>query len=187
MRSRHRPAEEVVVTMPARSKITKLPPEVKAELDRRLIGGGFADYTSLAEWLAEQGFEISRSAIHRYGQEFEEKLSALRIATEQARAITEAVGDEEGVMGDALTRLCQEKAFQVLVEMQSLDPEQIDFNKLTVAVAKLNKASVAQKKWMAEVRFKARAAADDVVKTAKQGGLSEEKAEEIRRRILGIV
>jgi len=179
----------VVVSMPARSKITKLPPEVKAELDRRLIGCGFADYTALAQWLEEQGFEISRSAIHRYGQGFESRLAAIKVATEQARAITDVVGDDEGRMSDALISLVQEKAFDVLVNLQTDDPEIFSkvFPKLGVMVARLSRASVAQKKWMAEAREKARAAADDVVKTAKQGGLSEEKAEEIRRRILGIV
>ena len=173
--------------MPSRSKVTTLPEKVKAELDKRLVTSGFSDYQALAEWLREQGFEISRSAIHRYGQEFEEKLAILKIATEQARAITDAVGDEEGVMSDALTRLCQEKAFQVLVDMEKLDPENVDFAKLSLAIARLNRASVAQKKWMAEFKEKTRQTADEVVKVAQKGGLSEEKAEEIRKRILGIV
>jgi len=54
-------------------------------------------------------------------------------------------------------------------------------------VAKLNKTAILQKKWISDMREKARAAADDVVKVAKAGGLSAEKAEEIRRKILGIV
>jgi len=170
-----------------------LPPEIKAELDRRLIAGSFADYEAQTAWLNEQlcslGLEvsISRSAVGRYGKEFEEKISAIKIATEQARAITEAVGDDAGVTGDALMRLIQEKAFNVLVKMSDLDPENIDFNKLTVAIAKLNNAAVAQKKWQAELQKKATATADEVVKVAKQGGLSNEKAEVIKKKILGIV
>lgn len=154
-------------------------------MDRRLIAGGFSGYQELADWLREQGFELSRSALHRYGQQFENRLAALKIATEQARAITEAVGDEEGVMGDALTRLAQEKAFQVLVEME--DAGEVSLPKLGRMIADLNRTSIAQKKWMAEMRKKAAAAAESVVKTARQGGLSDEKAEEIRKKILGIV
>jgi hypothetical protein len=179
--------------MPKRSKITQLPPDIKAKLDKMLIEGSFSDYDRMADWLNEQLLDqdleltISKSSIHRYGQNFEEKMVAIKIATEQARAITEAVGDGEGVVGDALTSLCQEKAFQVLVKMGELDPEDVDFTKLTVAVAKLNKASVDQKKWLSEVRVKAKATAEDVVKAVKKGGMSEKTAEEIRKKILGIV
>jgi DNA-binding transcriptional regulator YhcF (GntR family) len=56
-----------------------------------------------------------------------------------------------------------------------------------VMVAKLSKASVDQKKWMAEVRSKARDTAEEVVREVKKSGLSEETAEEIRKKILGIV
>lgn len=173
--------------MPKRGKITQLPEKVRAELNMKLLDGGFSDYSALAEWLCEQGFEISRSAVHRYGQGFERRLASLKIATEQARTITEAVQDEPGVMGDALTRLVQEKAFQVLIDMEELDPETVDFAKLATAVAKLNQASIAQKKWLAETREKTAKTADEVVKVAKSEGLSNAKAEEIRRKILGIV
>jgi hypothetical protein len=83
--------------MPQRSSILQLPEDIQAELNKRLVKNGFADYQGLADWLAEKGFQISKSSIHRHGQQFEERLSAIKIATEQARAITEAVGDEEGL------------------------------------------------------------------------------------------
>ncbi len=173
--------------MAQRSKVLSLPDPVKNELDKRLVRGGFCDYTALSEWLCEQGYEISKSAIHRYGQAFDERLSAIRVATEQARAVTEAAGDDRGDLGDALTMLVQEKTFQALVEMQSLNPEKIDLTKLGRMVAELNRASVQQKKWIAEAREKTKATAEEVVKVAKKEGLTEEKAQQIRRMILGIV
>ncbi len=179
--------------MPARSKITTLPPEIKEKLDRMMIARGFSGYDGItadinAE-LADSGYEIvlHRSGVHRYGQAFEDKISAIKIATEQARAITEAVGDDVGKMGDALTSLCQERAFQVLVKMQEIDPENVDFSKLTVAISKLNKTAVDQKKWAAEMREKTKQTAEEVVKVARSGGMSEKTAEEIRKKILGIV
>jgi phosphohistidine phosphatase SixA len=173
--------------MPQRSKVLMLPETVKADLDRKLVTGGFADYVALSDWLKEQGFEVSKSSLHRYGTEFEQRLSAIKIATDQAQAIADTIGDDQGVLGDALTRLIQEKTFQLLVEMESLSAEDVDFTKLGEMVAKLNKTAILQKKWISDMREKARAAADDVVKVAKAGGLSAEKAEEIRRKILGIV
>lgn len=174
--------------MPARSKITQLPPEVKAGLDRRLIDGSFADYAALAQWLRGQGFEISRSAVHRYGQEFEEKIAAIKIATEQARAITDAVGDDAGKMGNALISLVQEKAFNVLVKMAELEPDDVNFSKLTVAIAKLNNAAVAQKKWQAEVQKKADQAVKNIeAKASGKKSLDPETMKIIKEEIYGIV
>ena len=92
-------------------------------------------------------------------------------------------------MSDALISLVQEKAFDVLVNLQTEDPVAFAkiFPKMGIMVAKLSKASVDQKKWMSQARSKAKDAAEEVVKVAKQGGLSEKTAEEIRKKILGIV
>jgi hypothetical protein len=172
--------------MPARSKITLLPDDIRAALERRLLTGGFSDYSALEAWLREQGYEISRSAIHRFGQEFQDKCEAIKIATEQAKAIVATVGDDEGNMNEALIRLIQQLSFDILIKNQDADIAAL-LPKMGVMVAKLSKASVDQKKWMSEIRQKTTAAADEVARVAKTGGLSEEKAEEIRKRILGIV
>lgn len=169
--------------MPQRSKIITLPEEVKSELDQKLLTGKFCDYSALAEWLQDKGFDISRSAIHRYGQNFEERLAAITIATEQAKAVAEAAKDDEGNMNEALIRLVQTKAFDALIDADSAE----SLPKMGTMIAKLSKAAVDQKKWMSEIRAKTTQAADDVVKVAKAGGMSEAKAEEIKQRILGIV
>ena len=172
--------------MPARSKITLLPEDIRAEFERLLITSGFSDYAGLEAWFREKGYEISRSAIHRFGQDFEAKCEAIRIATEQAKAIVATVGDDEGNMNEALIRLIQQLSFDVLIKNQDADVASL-LPKMGVMVAKLSKASVDQKKWLREVRQKAASAADEVVKVAKAGGLSEDKAGEIRKKILGIV
>lgn len=171
--------------MPPRSIIEQLPEALRAELDARLVRNGFADYRGLAEWLTEQGFEIKKSALHSYGQQFEDRVSALKIATAQARAIVAESPDDEGAMGEALTRLVQEKIFNVLMELE-VDPETIDLSKLTRSIAELTRSSVTLKKYTAQVRERAQAVADTAAKIAKKGGLSAEAAAEIRAAILGI-
>ena len=172
--------------MPARSKIeTTLPDDVRAELDRRLVASAFADYSGLSLWLEAQGFEISRSSLHRYGQGFELRLAALRVATEQAKAITEAMGDDAGALGEALTAVAQEKAFQVLMNFDPAEAE-VDLPKLTKSIADLNKTGVLQKKWAQDVRARAASAADAAEAIATKGGLSDEAAAQIRAQILGI-
>lgn len=173
--------------MPQRSKVTTLPEDIKQALDMKLIAEGFGNYVALSSWLGKMGYEISKSSVHRYGLGLEQRLSAIKVATEQARAISEAAGDEAGVMGDALTRLIQEKLFQLFVDMGNLDPEKVDFAKVGRMVAELNRTAIMQKKWINEMKAKTIKTADEVVKTAKAGGLSAERAEEIRKKILGIV
>lgn len=168
--------------MPPRSKVAALPAEVKAWLDKALAENNFSDYEALADELSGRGFAISKSALHRYGQNFEERLSALKIASEQARAVVAAAPDEEGAVNEALMRLVQEHLFKLLLT----EGGQIDLPKVAKAVAELGRASVVQKKWQAEFREKAEAAAAKVEKIAKKGGLNAETVAEIRREILGV-
>lgn len=168
--------------MPPRSKVAALPAEVKAWLDQALVENNFAGYEALAEELTARGFSIGKSALHRYGQNFEERLSALKLASEQARAVVAAAPDEEGAVNEALMRLVQEHLFKLLMSEEG----KIDLPKVAKAVAELGRASVVQKKWQAEVRAKAEAAASQVEKIAKKGGLDAATVAEIRREILGV-
>jgi iron-sulfur cluster repair protein YtfE (RIC family) len=168
--------------MPPRSKVAALPAEVKAWLDKALADNNFSDYEALADELSGRGFAISKSALHRYGQNFEERLSALKMASEQARAVVAAAPDEEGAVNEALMRLVQEHLFKLLMS----EGGQIDLPKVAKAVAELGRASVVQKKWQSEVRTKAEAAASQVEKIAKKGGLDADTVAEIRREILGV-
>lgn len=168
--------------MPPRSKVASLPKSVKTWLDKALAENNFSDYEALASELSSQGFSISKSALHRYGQDFESKLSALKMASEQARAVVAAAPDEEGAVNEALMRLVQEHLFKLLMS----DGDQMDLPKVAKAVAELGKASVVQKKWQAEWKEKVETAAARVDKIAKKGGMSQTTADEIRREILGM-
>jgi hypothetical protein len=168
--------------MPPRSKVTALPAEVKTWLDQSLVESNFSGYESLSAELESRGYSIGKSALHRYGSEFEVKLASLRMASEQAKAVVQAAPDEEGAVNEALMRLVQEHLFKLLMA----DAGKIDLPKVAKAVAELGRASVVQKKWQAEFREKAEAAASRVEKIAKKGGLNAETVNEIRREILGM-
>lgn len=170
--------------MPKRSSIDMLPEEIRAELNRRLISGGFSGYEALAEWLGEQGWGFSKSSVHRYGQKLEKRLAAIRIATEQARAVAEAAGDDEGVMNDALIRLVQEKTFQALVEME--DAGEIALHKVGRMIADLSRSSIAQKRWMAETREKAAKALETIEQKAKRLNVPPELLEVVKKEVYGI-
>lgn len=168
--------------MPPRSKVLSLPAEVKEWLDQALIENNFSQYEALSAALAERGHSIGKSALHEYGQNFEDRLSALRTASEQAKAMVAAAPDDEGAVNEALMRLVQEQIFNSLMAQDG----KVDLAKTAKAVAELGRASVVQKKWQAEVRLKAESAAQAVEKIAKKGGLSADTVAEMRREILGV-
>jgi hypothetical protein len=173
--------------MPARSKITQLPPEIKAEFDRLLIEKNFSDYDGIIERLngllevAGVEIRVSRSAAHRYGQGFEERIAAIKLATEQAKAVAEAAGDDQGTMTQALIRLVQQKAFDALIDAETAD----GLPKMGTMIAKLSKADIDNRKDARAVRKQALEEAAGVVdEMAKQQGMNEEQARFWREKVL---
>jgi len=173
-----------------RSSVELLPEDVRQGLEKRLIQGGFSDYAGLAEWLSEQGYEISKSSVHRFGKNFEDRLGALKVATDQAKAIAEASGDDAGAMNDAIIRLVQTKTFELLVE---LEVDNKSLPRIGQMVAKLAQAAVRQKKWQTEMESKVREKALEDAANAIEGiekktkkSLDAETLRVIREEIYGI-
>jgi Protein of unknown function (DUF3486) len=177
--------------MPKRAAIELLPEEARQKVNQLLIDSNFAGYDQLADQinglLKEYDLElqISRSAIHRYGKDFQQRCEALRIATEQAKAIVQNAPDEAGDMAEALTRLAQEQIFTLLVDLQG-DIAPSDLSKIATAIGTMNRSSVTVKKYAVEVRAKAQAVAQEVTQMATKGGLSDDAAAAIRAKVLGI-
>uniref|UniRef100_A0A6H1ZD06 Terminase n=1 Tax=viral metagenome TaxID=1070528 RepID=A0A6H1ZD06_9ZZZZ len=173
--------------MPPRSKVTTLPAEVKAWLDQSLVESNFSGYESLSAELAERGYSIGKSALHSYGQNFEERLSALKLASEQAKAVVAAAPDEEGAVNEALTRMVQEQLFNLLLAGEG----KVDLPKVAKAVAELGRSSVTQKKWQAEHRkaireeYAAEAAMAVTEELRGEDGMSEQLENRIRGILLG--
>jgi len=175
-----------------RSSILQIPDSLRADLNKRLVKSGFSGYQDFTDWVNGElqglGLElrISKSALHRHGQQFEEKLESMRIATEQANAIASASGDDEGAMNEALIRLVQTKLFETLIDIE--DPKAL--NKIGLAVSRLSRASVNQKKYrrdvLAQLEKQKKETAELVDSIAENGGMSDEDAAIINARILGV-
>lgn len=172
--------------MPARSKVDLLPEDVRQALEQRLIAQSFSGYEALETWLEEQGYGITKSSLHRWGSKFEDRVRALKIATDQAKAIVESSPDDDGAMSDALMRLTQEKLFSVLLELE-VDPETVELPKLARAIADLSRGTVTLKRYQAEAKARAKAAAESVEKlVAGTTGITPETLSRIRQEIYGI-
>lgn len=168
-----------------RPQVVKLPKRIKEWLDRALTENGFSQYEALAKELSRKGFSISKSALHRYGQKFEQRVQDIKTATDMARVIVEANPDDDNNQNEALIRLTQERIMQLLVETKDSSDAGV-LVKLTRAIADLARASVSQKRYREEVQTKAKSAAEKAERIARRGGLTERSVEAIRREILGI-
>lgn len=179
--------------MAPRSSIETLPENVRRDFERRLIENGFANYTELAEWLNMQGYQISRSAAHRYGQKVERRFANIKASTEAARLIADGASDEDDSRSEAVMAMVQTELFDALVEIGEMDNDTLNplarFDVMSEGakrIAGLISASTRLKEYQAKTRAKAQAAAEEVARAVKKGGLSDETAEHIRKQILGI-
>jgi hypothetical protein len=170
-----------------RSKVRLLPDKIRDELDRRLVEGAFSHYTDLAEWLNQQGFAIGRSAIQRYGTRFEARLAAVRLATEQARELARIAPDQEDSLADGLTRLIQQRIWDVLVKTNLLeDGNPASLAKIASAISALSRASIVQKRWADELQRRLDEQRHAAGEKVARLGLSPEAEQKIRAILIGI-
>ncbi len=176
--------------MPQRSKKDLIPKAIRAELEQRIVEGRFANSRALAEWLNDNGYEIGKIAVPHHGEKLEGRLDAVKRATEQARAIVQALPDDEGAMNDALIRLVQQVDMEILLDVESETVTPKTLEAISRSVASLARVSVTQKKWRVQVREKLNAkvgrAAEQVAIAARAGGLSLAAEQQIHNALLDI-
>lgn len=181
--------------MPAPNKIDLLPPDVRRELDQRLIANGFGGTVALSEWLSEQGYEISKSTVGVHNLRLKRRLAAVTASTEAAKLIAATAPDESDDRSNAIISLIQSDFFEALVEFQdaqesddeSMKPAEriLLYGKAAKNIASLTRASVARNKWAQEVREKTLLEAASRVESAAQArGLTAEDASFWREQVL---
>lgn len=175
--------------MPPPSRIDLLPEPIRAELERLLIQRAFSGYYALSDWLADQGYEIGKTAIHKFGKTLKRRLAAIKASTEAVRLVAEAAPDEEDRRSEAIMALLQTDMFNMLVALQEAeeaDPqERVKLLSCAArAIADLSRASIAQKKHAAAVQAKIDALLDE----AQHGENSLDIAtlQRIRREVYGL-
>ncbi|QEY23517.1 MULTISPECIES: DUF3486 family protein [Neisseriaceae] len=179
--------------MARRSTVEQLPEAVRHEFERKLVENGFADYQALAGWLQAQGYEISRSAAHRYGQKVEKRFKSIKASTEAARLLAEKAADDDNKLSAALTAMIQDELFNALVEVgEQNDMEAAERLGMMAATAKniapLISATTRLKQFQTALQDKmARKFAELEAESAKQGsGLDADTLKRIRQEVYGV-
>lgn len=186
--------------MPARAKVFQLPPEVRAELDRKLIGSGFGGYTQLSEWLKESGHSICRSSLHEYGVKLEEQMTSMRETHQFALAFKEQIPDDAGAKADMLNSMAQEVLFGLLLclhrrskQLMDADPEDVSGDmeplakliaRVSRAAADINRASIAVKNHAAQTREKVE---EKFSALEKHQGLDAETLNAVFEAVRGVI
>lgn len=185
--------------MARRSAVDKLPPDIRDEMTAKLVADGFGNYAGLSEWLAERGYTISKSALHRFGADLEAEFDAAmqdaRRSIELARAMrASGNADDDGVLLDAASSVLQDQLLRISLALRTVEADPQEAVKLVSqasrALADLGRLKVSYEKWQAEEREKIRAeerarAAEQATTAAKAGGASHEVITRIRD-VLGI-
>lgn len=177
--------------MPPRSTLLSLPEAVRDDLNARLVGSGFQGYEALAEWLTAQGYAISKSALHRYGQdlqaEFDEAMADVRRTTELAKAMVAAGSDDGGDLMAAAEKIAQDGLIRLQIALRKVEADPLEMAKalpqITRAIADLNRSGISRAKWQQEVL---EAAAEKAAHSASAAGVSAETILQIRRDVLGM-
>jgi len=190
--------------MARKSTVSRLPPEVKTYIEAMLATGAqtldelISDLRERFPAEAQAGDLPSRSALGRYGQKLDRKLSAVRDATQVAMLIQAHTGDDQDARSEALTSMVQTEMIDAFMQLQEADDLEEDgkpadpgdriamLSKAAKNIATLTRSSIGLKTFQSQARARAKAAAETVDKIAKSGGLSGDAAEQIRREILGI-
>lgn len=170
-------------------RIRRLPPDVRKELDRRIAERDFNSYRDLKVWLVQHGCRIGYVSVRRYAAKLEQKLEAVRLATEQARAVVEATDGDDVDLNEALLRLVQQHLFTVLVELNGAELTRVNLPALARSVAALGRASILQQKFAAQMRAKIGqkiAVAQKAVADAETRGLTDEGVAQIKRVLMEI-
>ena len=163
------PQSNVIVTLPA---------HLRAEVERRLAESGFSDYRGLAEWVRQQGYEISEDSLWRYGKGIQRQLAAAQMAFHQAHALTEAAPDGGGLLIEAIMTVVEQKVLSKLIESEQIENSDI---RLINAAANLARATVFHQRRADEVRTR-----EKEQKAPRERGLSEEVYQAILNTLLGI-
>lgn len=181
--------------MPRRAKVETLPREVRDELDSRLLASGFGGYEALADWLSTAGYEISKSALHRYGsameEDFERTMGEVQRTQRLAQAYAEANPDERTALTGATARIAQESLLRIMMGLRAAEEDPGKLARLmpniTRALADLGRLDISREKWSAEQdirtaeRERAAGAAEQAARTQ---GVSPDGIAALRAAIL---
>lgn len=172
-----------------KSKVRRLPQPIRNELDRLLTEGQLG-IREITEHLRGLGADVSKSAVGRYSQSFEQVAKDIRDSRLMAEALAEQLSDPDG---PNVTRLAVASLEGLLMraQRQLVAPDgSVDVKTLGSLAESLRNIQSAYKTNVdAETKIRAQVAkeaATVVEKVAGERGLTKETVEDIKQAVLGV-
>ena len=173
------------------SVLTKLPIEVRKQLDARLqdYNYHFPFCGDAARWLQSLGYNISKSAVYRYAHQLKRRAEVTAAAAESARSIAQVAAGDEEVMETALTRILHQSLFTTLVEKgDTMDPQELIRFARALGVTRRTALDAQHARAEAQGRLEdqRRAAKRKLAKVARLAGLSDDALKQISDILAGL-
>jgi hypothetical protein len=162
-----------------------LPEELRNVIEHRLVESGFHDYKALAEWIRQQGHEISPDSLRRFGARLAQGVETRGRDTAQQSPKARAFRRGSSATTEGLIRLAQDRLRSELQKINQL--EQGDMSRLVHAVAHLTQAAISLQRRTDELhrRTTERERSAPQAKSLR-AGLSPETSQRLRNALLGI-
>ncbi|MDH5785339.1 MAG: DUF3486 family protein [Chromatiales bacterium] len=182
------------------STIEQLPPDILEQLQALLRDPRVSQMEATKEIntiLENVGHpeRVSKSAVNRYSMRMEQVGERLRQSRQVAQMWIAKLGAQpQGQVGHLVNEILRTLAFDLSMTMQQgeIDKEEAPevakmLKNMAIAMERLEKAASENVKREQEIKQQARKEAAEVAeKVAKQGGLSADSVQELRRAILGV-
>ena len=179
---------------------TLLPEDVLVALNEKLICQAFGDYAGLSEWLKEQGYQVSKTAVWRHGSclqaAMEKSMGRARERMEIAKALRGASDEDKAALMEANEMVAMDQIMDMFEAMGTWEAADkvTAVPKLVRAIADLNRSAIGSSKWKKEFEENLRkqaqaeklAAANAAEPLAKASGLNDNDWAMIRAKFLGI-
>jgi hypothetical protein len=173
------------------STLNQLDPEARAWLDQHLSSGRLS-YTELAAALKEKGWEITRSAVGRYGKRRKDELAAIRASAMEKAEVAKALASVFSDASDIPAIMHGALGTALVATVDAISTQQYDSSKDTLAglvgsLPKLGRGfrQAEQHKIEREARQRAlQEAAGRVEQAAQARGLSDADASFWREKVL---
>jgi histidinol phosphatase-like PHP family hydrolase len=162
-------------------KLHELPGEIRREVNDLLIEPSIT-YEDVAQYLQGKGYDISKSSIGRYGQQFFNEVRETEMLRDQAALLTSE--PDQALLLEKLTATMLTKRLALAMQDPAFDvlkhPKMID------SFAKLQQSSTQREKWSNEIRKAAEKAVKEIEKKAKKLELQPDTLKYIKEVIYGL-
>jgi len=174
-----------------KSTIDQLDPRIQDAVNQA-VKDGRASIDEIVGLIKSLGGDASRSAVGRYVQRQNKTLEHFKQAQEMAKVWVDKLGSEpEGDVGRLIIQMLRVISYRTMGEMSEhdqVDPQDIMFlGKAIKDISSADKVLVDREAVVRKlVAMQAAKVADEVTKTTRKAGMSDETIDLIRSKILGI-